>query len=345
MYRCFKENADDPVIRDAIVQIAALSSERLPMPEALLPNVSGKWPTSQLLSDRRSSLAAVGLIRMAKDTDKFWSLVHDILGRLLINALFYDFQLRQELGFAHANSAEHLRFLLLRKISQHPALGEHPYRSIGEDFATTIFKIDPDHGHGNFVAFWREVLDALNDMPRGLRDSSRLFRHHCAISRRRIAKLDEHFYGVSNDEKLVLLRQAIEDIRYALEFIEYTPASESNLNLYNSLANAYFDLAQAEAAVGATQQRLIELRNLGNDATRRAYAENPTNSRDVRKKPVTECADRLRPRCRVVHRGLGRPIFRDGDERSRLSRCTTRNSGGQTAGHLVCPHVSRCRHT
>jgi hypothetical protein len=278
MYRCFKENTDDVTIREAVIQIAALSSERLPMPEALLPSVSGKWPTSQLLSDRRSSLAAVGLVRFARDTEKFWSLVHDILGRLLINALFYDFQLRQELGFASAINAEHLRFLLLRKISEHPALGEQPYRSIGEDFATTIFKIDPDHGHGNFVAFWREVLAALNNMPRGLRDSSRLFRHHCAISRRRIAKMDEHFYGVSNEERIVLLRQAIEDIRYALDFIDYTAGSESNLNLYNSLANAYFDLAEAEGKAGATQQRLIELRNLGNEATRRAYTENPTNS-------------------------------------------------------------------
>ena len=64
MYRCFKENTDDVTIREAIIQIAALSSERLPMPEALPPTVSGKWPTSQLLSDRSSSLAAVGLVRL-----------------------------------------------------------------------------------------------------------------------------------------------------------------------------------------------------------------------------------------------------------------------------------------
>ena len=38
------------------------------------------------------------------------------------------------------------------------------------------------------------------------------------------------------------------------------------------------DLARAEAAVGATRERLIELRGLGNDAARKAYAENPSNS-------------------------------------------------------------------
>ena len=167
MYRSFKQNADDLLIREAVIQIAALSSERLPMPDALLPTVSGKWPMSQLLSDRRSSLAAVGLVRLSKDTEKYWGLVHDILGRLLVNAVFYDFELRQQLGFASATTAEHLRFLLLKKISQHSALGEQPYITVGEDFATTIFKIDPDHGHANFIAFWREVLDALDNMPRG----------------------------------------------------------------------------------------------------------------------------------------------------------------------------------
>jgi hypothetical protein len=69
-------------------------------------------------------------------------------------------------------------------------------------------------------------------MPRSLRDTSRLFRHHCAISRRRSARLDEKFYGVTLPERLTLLNRAVDDIKYALEFIEYTPGSESNLNLY-----------------------------------------------------------------------------------------------------------------
>ncbi|MGH7870166.1 MAG: hypothetical protein ACREP9_21625, partial [Candidatus Dormibacteraceae bacterium] len=90
--------------------------------------------------------------------------------------------------------------------------------------------------------------------------------------------LDERFYGVTKEDRLRLLTQAIEDIDYALTMIAYTPGSESNLNLYNSLANAYFDLAKAEAEAGASQQRLEELRSLANEATRRAYEENPTNS-------------------------------------------------------------------
>lgn len=278
MYRSFLENASDQTVQRALLEIAAMSSERLPLPEVLLPASHGRWPVSHLLEDSRKSLAALGLIRISSDGQKHWALVHDILGRFLINALFYDFAKREALGFAEATDAEHLRFLLLREISRKPTIGERAFRSIGEDFATSIFKIDPDHGHGSFAFLWREVLESLDNMPQSLRDTSRLFRHHTAVSRRRVAKLDERLYRVTDQDKLALLEKAIEDITYALTFIEYTASSESNLNLYNSLANAYFDLADAEAAAGASRQRLVELRELANDATRKAYSESPTNS-------------------------------------------------------------------
>src|SRR5471032_154328 len=111
MYRVFKVNATDRTMREALLRIAALSSERLPLPEALLP-AGGQWPISHLLADARSSFAALGLVRTSSDGQKYWALAHDILGRFLINALFYDFPTREELGFAGARDGEHLRFLL-----------------------------------------------------------------------------------------------------------------------------------------------------------------------------------------------------------------------------------------
>ncbi|MBI5847908.1 MAG: hypothetical protein HZB31_08165, partial [Nitrospirae bacterium] len=278
IYRSFKENAVDRTIQEAILEIAALSSERLPLPEALLPASKGKWPVSYLLEDNKSSLAALGLVRISTNGEKHWALVHDILGRFLINALFYDFKMREDLGFSDAKDAEHLRFLILREVSLKPVLGERAYRSIGEDFATAIFKIDPDHGHGSFVSIWREVLEALDKMPRSLCDTSRVFRHHTAVSRRRIAKLDERIFGVTLDDRETLLNRAIADIEYALNFIDYESGFESNVNLFNSLANAYLDLSEVESEKGAPIERIIELRKLANDVTRKAYAESPTNS-------------------------------------------------------------------
>jgi len=230
------------------------------------------------LEDVRVNLAALGLVKVRSDGEKHWALVHDILGRFLINALFYDFAFRQSLGFEHATDAEHLRFLLLRQISHKAVVGEKAHRSIGEEFATAIFKIDPAHGHSNFTVLWREVLDALDTMPRSLRDTSRVFRHHTAISRRRITTLDERYYGVVAADRRRLLNDAVADINYALNQIDYTPGSESNLNLYNSLANVYFDLAKLENSLGSPREVVSEWRRLANEATRRAYEENPTNS-------------------------------------------------------------------
>jgi hypothetical protein len=278
IFRVFKEFAQDRIVREALLEIAAMSSERLPLPEALLPVAKGAWPVSYLLEDSRSSLSALGLVRIVANGERHWALIHDILGRFLINALFYDFPMREELGFSEAKDAEHLRFLLLRQVSQKRELGERAYRSIGEDFATSIFKVDPDHGYGSFVSHWREVLEALDAMPRTLRDTSRVFRHHTAVSRRRIAKLNESLFGITDIDKIATLNAAIDDINYAITFIEYTAGSESNVNLFNSLANAYLDLAAVESALGHSKERISELRRLANEATQRAYAESPNNS-------------------------------------------------------------------
>ena len=257
MYRAFKSNTTDPAIRIAILEIAAFSSERLPLPEPLLPPSIGRWPISQLLDDVRSSLGALGLVKVSVDGERHWALIHDILGRFLINALFYDNVTRVELDLAHAKDPEHLRFLLLQRVSRKPALGERYYRALGEEFATSIFKIDPAHGRGSFVTLWREVLQSLDAMPSSLVDTSRVFRHHTAISRRRIAKLGEALFGVTTSDRLELLGRAVDDINYAILFIDYSPGSEPNLNLFNSLANAYFDLAEAEGLAGGSTQRLV----------------------------------------------------------------------------------------
>jgi hypothetical protein len=276
LYQAFKGSDASKIVKRAIIDIAAFSTERLPIPESLLPRSNGKWPTSQLLSDVQTELASLGLVRISSDGIYYWGMVHDILGRFLLNALYFDFQAREEFGFATVNSPEELRFAVLKRISAEPCLGEFAFRSTGEDFATTIFKIDQDRTA--FAHSWREVLKALNDMPMPLRDNSRIFRHHVAISRRRIAMLDSRIYEITNQDRLELIRAAVADISYALNEIPYTPGSESDLNLLNSLARAYQDLEQIEGTLGASKDRLRELRILANQATRRAYDESPANS-------------------------------------------------------------------
>ena len=279
VYRSFRNHAKDHEVRDAVLEIAAMAAERLPIPEGLLPEAHGEWPTSVLLSDNRSVLATIGLVRGSAFGQHYWALAHDILGRLLFNAIFYDdHSMKESLGFVDAQSPDHIRFQLLRRISQRAALGERAYREFGEEFATTIFKIDPDHGHAAFAPLWRDVLTALDAMPSSLRDGSRVFRHHTSVSRRRIAKFDENVYGVTRGDRIHLLERVIDDLEYALDAIPYVAGAEPNLNLYNSLAHAYHDLADVKETLGATSTEVAPLRRRATDATRRAYEESPTNS-------------------------------------------------------------------
>lgn len=277
VYRAFKKSADTPEVKGVILQIAAFSSERLPMPESLMEQRTSAWPIHLLLEDRRSELSALGLVCHSQGSRKYWALAHDILGRLLLNALFYDYDTRCSLGFSEARDAHHLRFLILKEVSRNPALGEAAERDYGEEFATTVFKVDPDHGRSSWLHIWREVLAALDDMPAPLRIGSRVFKHHTAISRRRIAWLDKSAYGVSETDKVNLLEQAIQDLTYALRSIDRTQNDEPDLFLYNSLANAYFDLARVRADQGAPAEELASLRKLASDATRYAYEQSPSS--------------------------------------------------------------------
>ena len=210
VYRSFKELTEDDDIRYAILEIAAMSSERWPIPEDLLrPPQESKWPTSHRLEDDRTTLGSLGLVSFKVTGRKHWALTHDILGRWLINALFYDRESLNKFGFGDARDSTHLRFLLLERISKKQELGMVIHREIGEEFARSIFKIDPGNGRGEFMDFWREALAALDAMATPLRRTSRPFNHHTAVSRRRISEpindRQEDRYEVTDEERIDLL--------------------------------------------------------------------------------------------------------------------------------------------
>ena len=277
VYKVFKEKADTLEVKHALLQIAALSAERLPMLESLIAQGNSPWPVNLLLDDRRSDLSPLGLVRLTHEGKKYWALAHDILGRLLLNAIFHDYGLRSSLGYSDAKDALHLRFSVLRELSSRSELGESENIAYGEEFAKTIFKIDPNHGRATWNHIWREVLEALDGMPAALRNGSRVFRHHSAISRRRIAWLDGPVYDISEADKVSLLERAIVDISFALQSIDYSTSDEPDINLYNSLANAYFDLARIRAAQEAPTAELADLRRRASEATRKAFEQNPSS--------------------------------------------------------------------
>ena len=275
LYRQFHERVTDPILKEAIINIAAMSTEHQLMPQSMLP-ASTDWPTAEKLGDLQKDLGALGIIRFVDDTRRYWTLVHDVLGRFLLNALFYDYAERVNSGFESAQNPEHMRFLVLRRIAAVPDLGLNDLREVANSFATAIFKIDPDHGRALFSPFWREVLTALDEMPTILRSTSRTFLHHSAISRRRIAS-DSDTFPISDDERAELLKRATRDIETSID-IAPRQGDDSDLNLLNSLALAYHDYAEVEERRKASQERVDELLKKANNATYRAYRLSPDNT-------------------------------------------------------------------
>lgn len=275
VYRQFNDVVTEESLRTAILRIAAFSTVRTPFPDALLPETAD-WPITDKLKDIRRSLGALGLLRVSSELDRYWAMAHDILGRYLLTALFYDPEARGAAGLGDALNPEHLRFIVLRQISSLPALGRSELRDVADAFAVSIFKIDPEHGHGALAPFWSEVLDALDQMPRTVRTTSRTFLHHSAISRRRIAS-DRQMFNMSDAERVALLRRAAADLRAAL-LLDSPPGSETDLSLFNSLAHALHDLAEAEAAAGIDDEIIAQTRADAQEATKKAYSLNPDNT-------------------------------------------------------------------
>lgn len=276
IYRQFKNASCDEDTRRAIIEIAALSSAGRMLPSGLLPRATD-FPVSEKLEDIRKDIPSLGLAPFRFEITKYWAFIHDLIGRFLITSLFYDRDMCERLGFLGAENPEHLRFQVLQSVAVKPQLGLKEHGRLAEDFAVNIFKIDPDHGHANFMHYWRELLDALDAMPSTLKKTSRTFLHHCSISRRRIAKANDYF-PMDESERVDLLRRCVSDLEYCLEYTDSESSGESDRNILNSLAQAYFDLADALSLLGGSDQEVEQNRINGREATRKAFLSDPDNS-------------------------------------------------------------------
>lgn len=281
LFKSFMRETSDTETRLALLEIAAMSAERLTLPEDILPPMLDGVPTSHALREKRLDIPMLTLNCIRRGSN-YWALAHDTLGILLLNAAASNNNLLQEMNLGQVQDAIHLRLKLLARIACRDALGKKWNRSVAEDFATTIFKIDPENGQSTYAHYWQEVITALDSIPTVIRQTSRLFLHHTAITRRRIcsslgSKERAALFGITDEIKRNMLTRAIDDLNFALE-IAYTPGDETNLNIYNTLSISYRDLADVEEQLGADKKTVLGLRSKASEEGRRAFETNPTNS-------------------------------------------------------------------
>lgn len=276
MVRQFKENSLSVEERLIVLEIAALTAERRAIPEQLfLMPEKQKRPLSVILENIRVELPGLALIRQDTPNGRFWAMAHDILGRYLINAVYYDRPLLEQLNLAKIQSPIELRLFFISRLTKRSALGEPRFTDFTTQFALKTLKLDERYGNAEFFYFWRDIIEILEKFPKSVSETNRTFIHHVAISRRRVAKMEQ--FAASIEEKRDQLHKSINQLDFAITSLDEKHDGESNLNLYNSLALAYQDLSSLELEQGSSSDLVIDLREKASAATLNALKENPNS--------------------------------------------------------------------
>jgi hypothetical protein len=273
LYRQYKHADIDDSVRAALLELAAMSSERLPLPDRLLPESAPSRSIAADLQTVRSTIPGLAM-RYFGGSERQWYLAHDLIGRYLVAAAFHDWQMRAGIGLAEAQSPAHLRLLLLKRIASRRTLELKMFRDLAVEFAVNVFKLDIDRLE--FAPYWHDLLEALDHMPQALRQGSRTFNHHTAITRRRIATMEQFFTPTWAERKQLLMRAAA-DLELALS-LPPRPDDESDLNLYNSLALAYQNLVDVERELNTPINEIQQLMEKATRAAQRAEELDPRSS-------------------------------------------------------------------
>jgi hypothetical protein len=277
LFKQFKQVNVSDAVRCLLLEIAALSIERQPLPEGIMPTIKQEQlPLSVVLEHVRSDAPALALVRDSSASQRQWAMAHDLLGRYLVTSTYFDRKMLERLSLSDAIDPVSLRLRLLRRVATRSDLARRSFLPLALEFPVTILKLDFG-GNTEFFRYWRDVISILKEMPQALRDSNRTFNHHVAISCRRVVKMKEYF-DATVDEKRELLSYAISRLEYAINSLDKAPDDETDLNLFNSLSLSYQDLAELEQSQGASDEDVRELRKKAEMAARRAHDEGPSNS-------------------------------------------------------------------
>lgn len=261
----------------ALLEICAFSIERRGTPERLLALLTApKLPWSMALGQARETSPGIGLVSgEAHPYGRVWAIVHDILARYLVAGVWNDRLLCESLGIAACEDPVALRLELMGEMAKRSSMGEPFARPFAINLATSVLKLDEQSGNAEFFKYWHKVLAILESVPQAVRLNSRTFNHHVAISRRRVTQGD--FFELSKQEKQRLLGQAVKELEFALDKIEPSQDDEPTLNLLNTLALVYQDLADLERDSGDPAE-LARLLAKSDSITARALNDNPNNS-------------------------------------------------------------------
>jgi len=264
-------------VKIAILEIAAFSVERKALPERVLGELkSPSLPWSYVLDECRRQAPGLGLIASRHGpSGDVWAVGHDLLARYLINAVWNDRIYSESLGLTQNKDPVELRLNLISSVVTSSNISNPDLIDFVISLAKKTLKLEERTGNPEFFPHWRKVISMLESIPDGIRKTSRAYNHHVSISRRRVTK--EDFFSLSVNEKRELLLKTAKDVQFSLDMIDPRPEDESNLNLLNTLALTYQDLAQIEKLDGHDEKLVMFYLDKSDDITERALKEAPNN--------------------------------------------------------------------
>ncbi|AZD30740.1 hypothetical protein [Pseudomonas chlororaphis] len=261
----------------AILEVAAFAIERKPLPERLFGALNTpSLPWSLVMEENRKHSPGIGLVQ-SQDSPfgRVWSIGHDVLARYLINGISYDRPALAELGLGGAVDSVDLRLNLIERVTSRPSFGEPFAGEFARQLATRVLKLEEKQGNPEYFPYWRKVLKILESVPDTIKISSRAFRHHVAISRRRVTQ--EDLFDVEVQERIELLQKSVVDLEFALEHIEQTYGDEGDLALLNTLALVYQDLAEQSSVGGLSDEIIAGYLLKADEVTNNALKQNQNN--------------------------------------------------------------------
>jgi tetratricopeptide (TPR) repeat protein len=276
--RQFKELEASTEVKRSILEIAALSVERRALPERLLATLkSPRLPWSQVLEEARRHSPGLGLVQaQSVPYGRVWAIAHDVLARYLLNAVWNDRIFAGSLGVDRTEDPVALRIELIKNIGSRSSIGDAFAKPFAVNLATQVLKLDEHFGNAEFFPYWRRILGLLEAVPKSVINGSRTFNHHLAISRRRVTQGE--LFNVTPLEKRGMLTKAVAEVTFALEKIDPNADDEGDLNLLNTLALLYQDLATLQRIAFNDKDLLAHYLAKSDEVTKRALKENPNNS-------------------------------------------------------------------
>jgi hypothetical protein len=253
----------------ALLRVAALAVGLTPTP-LFAVSATQRGTKSAAISSLRilsSELPALGLVEQDLNLERVWRIVHSQLARYILVAACRHPPLRSELEIGHDDPIA-LRLDLIESVVSNPEIARPENKWLVEALAIRVLKLDSGALGEEFFPLWPHVLRVLTEQTHLVR-TSRTYVHHVAISCRRCGQMARNF-GASLDERVFVVKKAVELLIFALDKMRYREGDETDLNLLNSLARSYQDLAELESELGANRARLSELRALASEAASRA---------------------------------------------------------------------------